>query len=163
MKQAAAVLEPGAELDPGAVAIRLRRRKQALERWQEIAECTLVAETASGAIVLAHPNQPLQWDLATNPDTGPAYLRASFGLLDASSVKLMSETESCKPENPWTSEDQQRLDAAEAAVEAKIARQVAELARTRSEREATAAGARAADRVRAAEREAKWGSLVSSI
>ncbi len=150
-------------VEPGDAVLRLRRRKQALERFQERAEQTLVAETASGAIVIACPGQPLQWELATDPIKGPTYLRESFGLLDASSVKLMSETESCKPGNPWTDEEEQLLAAAEAIVRAKLARQVAEGERTRPERDARAAEARAAERERRAEYEAKWGSLVSAI
>src|SRR5580704_2741808 len=87
---------------PGDVAVRLRRRRDALRRHMERAEQTLVAQTETGVIVIAHPGQTEQWQLATDPNAAPDYLRAQFGVLDPSSVKLMATVPACMPGNPWT-------------------------------------------------------------
>jgi hypothetical protein len=147
--------------EPADVAQRLRNRKEVLKRHLERAQQTLVASTVSGWVVVAHPGQPEQWAKATDPDSGPEYLRTHLGILDPSTVMLMSDVPECMPGNPWTEEEGLALAEADRAVTDQIARQCAESERTRPERDARVAQMRTALRARTAEIEAKWGRLVS--
>jgi hypothetical protein len=146
----------------GATVARLRNRKEVLKRHLERASRTLVAETASGVIIVAHPGQDQAWLDATDPVKGPRYLREQLGILDPSSVKVMSDVPSCMPV-PWSEDDERALAEAEQLIAADVTRDIEARKQDRARYEAWVAQEEERRRAATAERErraAMWGKGV---